>query len=150
MEPLRQWVCDHCRELIAKPGHGWLEWIDDEGGAHSFKIVHWGGDCYHHTGHLDMADAYLSDYLGADGMPKLLSFLDLGPYHDPEGKSVPGVKDLREFVELMRRLTIPYYEEARLHWAKAKAEGFFADANEVWIYMPKTLKALIEHYGEGD
>ena len=46
----------------------------------------------------------------------------------------------------MRRLTIPYYEEARLYWSRAEADGFFDGANEVWLYMPHNLEALIERY----
>jgi len=29
----------------------------------------------------------------------------------------------------------------------ADADGFFSDANEHWIYLPDTLKRLIEQYG---
>ena len=46
----------------------------------------------------------------------------------------------------MRRMTVPYYEEARIYWDEAEADGFFADGNEYWIYQPITLKELIERY----
>ncbi len=89
----------------------------------------------------------LDNFTGPAGIAMLLSFLDLGPLHDPDGENVPRLEDLREFAELMRRLVVPYYEEARLYWAVAETDGFFDGANEVWVYLPDTLKTLIEEYG---
>ena len=51
-------------------------------------------------------------------------------------------------MELVRRLTIPHYEEARLYWDKAKQNGFFEGANEIWVYLPNNLRDLIQEYGE--
>lgn len=56
------------------------------------------------------------------------------------------VRDVREFVEFARRLTIPHYEEARKYWSSANSDGFFYGGNEIWIYLPQTLKSLIERY----
>lgn len=119
-----------------------------------FKIVHYasslpyrpGGDCYHYTDENGRADNHLEYFLGDDGMPNLLRFLDLGPYHNRDFTG-PWVKDMREFVEFMRRLTIPYYEEARLYWREALADGFFDGANEIWMYLPDTLKKIVDTYG---
>ena len=156
LKPLSQWMCDYCGQLIAEPEEGYLEWLDD-GKVHDFKIVHHaphspsrpkGGDCYHHTENPHRQDLSLDNYAGDNALPSLISFLDVGPYHDPDAKHSPRVADMREFSELMRRLTIPYYEEARLYWSEAEADGFFAGANEIWIYMPENLKDLIEQYGE--
>ena len=80
-------------------------------------------------------------------MGHLLSFLDEGPIHDPE-YSGPRAKDIREFVDIVRRLTIPYYEEARLYWRRAQADGFFSGCGHVAIYQPDTLKLLIDTYGD--
>ncbi len=76
----------------------------------SVKIVHHSpasprrpeGNCYHHTKRPGRSDNKLDFYVGRDGIPKLLSFLDLGPYHDPEGQHIPLVSDMGEFAELMR------------------------------------------------
>ena len=105
------------------------------------------GNCYHHTKNLRRQDTHLQDFIGQNGMLRLLSFLDLGPYHDPEGQHISRVSDMREFTELMRRLTIPYYEEARRYWSKAEENNYFDGMNEVGIYMPDTLKGIIEQYG---
>jgi hypothetical protein len=80
-------------------------------------------------------------------MVHLLSFLDVGEYHDPDYNG-PRVADMREFVEFTRRLTNPYYEEARTYWSQANADEVFADANEIWIYLPRTLKEIVRRYGK--
>jgi len=78
----------------------------------------------------------------------LLRFLDVGLRFDHEYKG-PTMQDLREYTELMRRSTIPFYEETRLCFARAEAEGDFAGANSDHIYSPNHLESLIEEY-EGE
>jgi hypothetical protein len=158
--PLKQWKCDYCGEVISDPKDGFLEWLerpgDDSKRARKFKIVHHApksprqpnGDCYHYTNHPERADMHLDSFVAPDSMGYLLSFLDIGPMHDPEGKLVPRVENLREFTELMRRLTIPYYEEARLYWHSAEIDGLFEGASELYIYSPKTLRRIVESYGK--
>jgi hypothetical protein len=46
----------------------------------------------------------------------------------------------------MRRLFVPYYEEARRYWDQAKADDYFDDPNEVWLYLPATSQAIIVRY----
>lgn len=155
LRPLEQWICDQCDQIIESPKSGWIEWVNSgDYKAGGFKIVHHAssspyhpkGDCYHYTHATGRADSHLEEFLGDDGIPNLLRFLDLGPYHD-RNYSGPWVRDIREFVELMRRLTIPYYEEARLYWREALGDGFFDGANEIWIYLPDTLKEIVDTYG---
>ena len=42
LEPLRQWICDHCRRRIERPSDGWVEWLSDPDGSRSrgFRLVH--------------------------------------------------------------------------------------------------------------
>ena len=126
LEPLKQWICDSCSQVIESPEQGWLEWLwdqDDDRKAHGFKIVHHAmysprkstRGCYHYDDSVRRADDYLNGYVGKDNLPALLAFLDPGEviastYHGPD------LKDMREFVEIIRRLHVPYYEEARLYW----------------------------------
>lgn len=79
-------------------------------------------------------------------MAELLQFIDIGAYHELDFAG-PHVNDLREWSELARRLTIPYYEQARLFWEQAQSDGYFQDANEILIYTEEFLKELIEKYG---
>lgn len=164
LQPLQQWICDTCGELISEPGHGYVEWLrggaDYVRDAHEFRIVHHaphspsfskGHDCYRHTNEPGRCDLPLENFVGHKGMVMLLRFLDVGPYHNFEYEG-PSVADgaMRDFVQTMRRLHLPYYEEARLYWAEALSDGFFDGANEVWIYLPDTLKDLIERYSDGE
>lgn len=158
LEPLHQWICDECEELIAEPRHGYLEWLaveEDRFKAHGFRIVHHSprsprrpdGNCYRYKSHRGRRDMSLDTYIGSNGVPGLLMLLDPGPRHLPEFTG-PGVRDVREWVELFRRLHIPYYEEARLYWDRAEKDGYFDGANELCMYLPDNLKQLIERYGK--
>jgi hypothetical protein len=156
LEPLQQFICDTCHEIIQSPKEGWLEWIHDgkPRQAHSFRICHHktaslleGSEgCYRHGGKSGRSDSHL-DYVLDNRMAQVLSFVDPGPYHEPSF-SGPGVSDLREWVELVRRLSIPFYEEARLYFSEAEAEGDFQDANEILIYSEVFLRQLIKNYAE--
>lgn len=77
----------------------------------------------------------------------VLSMIDPGVYHSPTYRG-PEVSDIREWVEIFRRLFVPYYEEARLYWQQALAENYFDSFNEVYIYQPETLRRLIERFEE--
>lgn len=159
MQPLKEFVCDFCGGMINSPEEGYLEWIEPLGEplhlAREFKVVHQshfsplkksGRDCYHHTNQRGRADLQLSEFVGQAGMSRLLNFLDAGPMFIPDYKA-SRIKNMREFVELLRRLTIPYYEEARLHWVVAETDGFFQGVSSVKAYFPSTLQLLIYRYG---
>jgi hypothetical protein len=156
LAPLRQWICDHCGEIIPSPEAGMIEWLAGPDNKRSgFRIVHQSanspqkadGPCgYAQTP--GKADLSLAVLVGEVGMPLLLSFLDVGSSR--EGCSGPWVEDAREFVELTRRLTIPHYEQARTLWRLAKADGYFNDMSELEAYAPNTLEALVKKYEASD
>ena len=164
LKSLKQFYCDTCGEIINSPKEGWIEWIsnyDEEtrsNKTHSFRIVHHythspiatdtNQGCYQHIGEIGRHDSHLHHFLNEDCiMANVLKFLDIGPYHDPDYKET-NLPDIREYVELVRRLTIPHYEEARHYWAEAVEGGFFHGANEGRIYNVKNLKQLIAIYGD--
>lgn len=129
-----------------------MEWVFDREtkNAHSFRLCHHksysplegGKGCYQSDGLPGMHLHHVLD----NRMPFLLHFLDLGDFHQPDFKG-PRVADVREWVEFTRRLTIPYYEEARLYWNKAIDAGYFDGANEIKIYTEDFLKGLIDEFG---
>lgn len=166
LKPLQQWICDACGEVIESPEQGWIEWLTDTTELnsknqfyhHGFKIVHHAaysprkphGTCYHydHTPpHELKADTYLTEFLGYSGIINLLFLIEAGPYREKHYKG-PHIKDFREWTELVRRLTIPHYEEARFYMKRADSDGFFEGASEIWIYLPKTLRQVIKRYGD--
>lgn len=152
--PLKQWICDTCGEIIELPEHGWLEWRqDDNHKAFDFRIVHHvdysphklgGGDCYR----FKSLSSHLDRYVGEDGLPRLLCLLDEGVHIGPDSAchSDPQVKDIREWMELFRRLQVPHYEEARQYFNEADEESHF-DGEVGTIFRPTELKWIIEKYG---
>lgn len=165
LQPLEQFYCDTCDQLIQAPEQGMVEWIESmDEPAHSFRIVHHieyspkadseiprsekprPQGCYKHQNTVKNKDIGLDKFLGKDGLVKLIHFIDVGPYHVPKYDGVQ-FEDGREFAELFRRLQLPYYEEARKYWDRAKQDGFFEGANEMWIYQPEVLEEIIDVYG---
>jgi hypothetical protein len=144
MEPLRQWICDTCHEPVG-PDDGWLEWLEPETGAYDFRITHHERKCQKHAYHDDVGDMHLSTFLNAQGLQALLSMLDVGPLLDPDRTRTPATSDIPSLVEVIRRLHIPFYEEARLYFNAARQDGHFMD-NEVIIFFPKTCRRIIERY----
>ena len=160
LRPLEQWVCDECGEIIQEPKHGYVEWLSGFAtgeGPHGFRIVHHAprspqqphGNCYRYSRSPGRQDLPVTDFLGESGIPLILSLIDVGRYHDPDRKARPA-KDAREWADLYRRLHLPYFEEARRHWDRASRDGYFAEANELWVYMPNNMRARIEHYERED
>lgn len=157
LKPLKQFICDTCGQVIEKPEDGWFEWIqvDHTQPRHSFRIVHHKSasprkhleeGCYQHGNARGRSDDHLHNILEHE-LIHLLYFLDVGPHHDPDAKD-PGVQNMREFLEIFRRLTIPYYEEARQYASIAKKDGYFEQANELMVYTEDFLRGLIEKYGD--
>ncbi len=159
LKPLTQFICDHCGGVINKPEEGWFEWISEasEQGriTYGYKIVHHalysprreqGGNCYYYDHNPKSGSTHLHHLL-EPGLVRLLRYLDPGAYIEPDYNG-PGIKDMREYVEILRRVMIPYYEEARLYWNEAEADGDFQGANEISLYTPDRLKRIIETYGK--
>jgi hypothetical protein len=98
---------------------------------------------------------HLNDVLGAkgeQGLSFLLALIDPGPYRDISYQG-PKIRDIREWVELTRRLMLPYYEdyeEARIYMDRADTDGFFDGYPARLIYFPETLQLVIVKYSSAD
>lgn len=140
LKPMEQFICDECGEVIEKIEDGWLEWIDVlNKPIYGFRIVHVsgrsprfmnGGNCYYPEG-CEVSDMHLNEFIGFDGLAYLLSFFDR------------NLRDPKEVVEIVRRLHISHYEEARQYFKKAINDGFIdsRDNNQ------NDLKRVIKEYG---
>lgn len=143
LEPLDQWFCDSCGEVIETADDGWLEWyhkIDDYFNDKGFRIVHHGGSCMYDTDVMfrqgkSTSDAHLNSFVDADGLVNLLSMV--------QDKSVENEAEL---LEIIRRLHIPYYEEARKLHTEAELDGIFDGENELTRYLTRTSKEIINKY----
>ena len=160
LKPLTQFICDSCNEIIEKPEHGWIEWLVtgariEDWECHSFRIVHhksrspypgWNG-CYNYTpatyGKADMHLNHLTEQ--QEMLIELVSII--GTTCKPTFQDIK-VAHKGEYLQFVRRLTLPYYEEARLYLNKAIANGYFEEERMAGPYHPNTLKELVKMYTE--
>lgn len=144
--PLSQWKCDACGQIIDRPESGWVEWLAGPTHgtkAHAFRIVHNSSRCqYPSTGRVN--DIHLVHLLGPDGLATLLTLLAPG---GQTGNRELGVASLDEWGELVRRLHIPHYEEARQYWADAEADDVFTRSAKYAPYSQATLLGILSRYG---
>jgi hypothetical protein len=156
LKPLTQFYCDKCGVLIEDLDNASLEWLSYEHPIHNrhfykeFRICHNEIRCMKHAKTSKGEGGRLSDYLDEHGYIQLLDRLDRGQEVDPEYHGL-AIEDFREYVLLIKRLTIPHYEEARHYWQEALEDGFFDSISKHKYFFQETLTALIRKYsGEAD
>ena len=136
----RTWICDSCEKPIIDPEHGWVEWLGNQGTiGRGLRLVHKqsdsprapDGQCRYDDDscHNDFG---LSDLLGPDGLMQLLEFL------------ADGTIIKEEVLEMIKRLHIPGYEHARLHFDAAIAEGVFEPNTASGYYSQEQINAVLE------
>ncbi len=145
LQPLKQWICDSCGELIMKLEDGWWEYLHDTKTdlISGFRIVHHRKSCMYDEEALRRKNTIVGD-MSLDHMVKsgafghMLHWLELS-----ETKKLNEHFEITEFTEIMRRLYLPYWEEARLHWEHAYKEGFHDKCG----FSENDLLHIIEEYG---
>lgn len=137
--------CDVCGQPINDVKDGYVIWnTTDQLKSHGFKIIH-KVKC-DLKGHI--ASSALEDFLGPDGLTYLLSKLSFGPLKKSiDQPSYSTVESLDEFIDLIRRLQIPNYEEARRYFSNPEVIQDHSDSNEVSPYMQSELTAIAKTYG---
>jgi hypothetical protein len=115
-------------------------WRHDDDNRHcDFKIIHQ-RKCDRKDYGSSLA---VEDFLGPKGLTIFLSFLSVGPIKQNLGQSSRNrIRDMDEFVDLVRRFQIPYYEEARRRFSDSEILERMSDANEVYPYQPQVLQNL--------
>lgn len=142
LEPLQQWICDISGKTIEKPEDGIIVWRKTtEHLDADHRIVHRD----HDPGDGDFAShEELTNYLGPEGLIRMTACLTVGPIqlaqHQPERNSIG---DLAAYVDLIRRLHVPYYEEARRRFGDPDIAEQFADSSEIAPYFPERLKEML-------
>ena len=139
--PLKQWICDACGETILNAEDGWLEWYLDRNTSYEagFRIVHASRlSCRYNERQLEQQnrsplDLPFSTLIWPDGLGALLYLMEHTNFANH-----------KEFVDIVRRLHVPYYEEARQYWQQAEKDKLF-DGSE---YTMKALLNIINRYGE--
>lgn len=146
LKPLEQWYCDTCGKVIEDVKDGWLEWYYDYDGDmvlrsnKGYRIVHHDKRCMYnsskmHNAGKGVSDMHLEDFTGPNGLANLLSDIEL-----------ERCEDNKEIIEIIKRLHLPYYEEARKYHDKAEMSGFFDGENEVTRSLLETSVTVIDRY----
>jgi len=145
-KPLTKWYCDVCGQQIDDVERGYVIWkTTNESKWHGFKIIHQ-TKCDPDDYNMSLA---LHDFLGESGLTILLSQLSIGPIKKRKGqKPRCRIADMDEFVDFVRRVQTPFYEEARRYFSNHDLLEKYSDANEVFPYLPEQLEEIIKHYGE--
>lgn len=141
------WKCDECGQSV-DTRNGFVEWRMREGQSRGdcLRLVHGpdssGGDqitsCTYDEGEDDVVSAgdHVVEFLGHDGLMRLLGLI------------TDGMCEQGEVVEMIKRLHIPRYEQARLYFDAAKQDGRDRDLNMPYgSYSQAMLTDIITHYG---
>lgn len=145
LQPLQQWICDACGQVIGSPHLGWVEWVSGSTRgtkAHGFRVVHNSNRCQYPSSPR-VRDMHLERAIGPDGLVALLALL--APCRR-SGILSDGVTSVEEWAMLVRRLHVPYFEEARQYWAHAEADGLLKDIAEASVFSQATLAVIIGRY----
>jgi hypothetical protein len=152
LTPLEQWFCDTCGKTINSPKDGWIEWLVADSypfnSSYGYKIVHHRQECFNYPDWKEYDKGIseeslpLSVFIGLQGYYELLCRIDIGEHIRKEYER-PRAKDLREYLEIMKRLTIPYYEEARILIKRALSEDFISPND---LLNVDTYRKIVEHY----
>lgn len=123
LKPLEQWCCDSCGGIIDGPVEGRVEWHTTyrTHKTSGCRIVHVSRECACDAaeqaalGRTAIAIS-LDSVVGHRGLAYLLKRIG-----EVVGLGWTETADGPAFVEMVRRVQLPYYEEARLFWAVALA-----------------------------
>lgn len=137
------WRCDTCGETIDSAEHGWVEWkAVDTGGqfrkvgfrlVHSFPNGRGDGGCMYNDRHFasneSLSDLPLDSFLGPDGLMQLLEYTSDNP------------ASADELLEMIKRLHIPGYEQARRHFEAAIRNGVFERNTKPGFHYQSDIEA---------
>ena len=142
-----KFICDSCNTEISTVEEGWVEWINlgmsqpgrDLRLVHNFNCGPRSGGCtfnqkveFNKDGGT-VADMPLSALTGPDGLITLLSFI-----YD---EKLPT----NEVLELIKRIHIPGYEFARLHFKEAIRNNVFEPDTAENYYSQSNINATLRY-----
>lgn len=137
------WYCDVCGQKIQNSNDGYVIW-KTQPNAHGFKIIHQ-GKCDLQGNYI--ASAALDDFLGANGLAYLLTKLSYGVIAKNLGATPHcDITDFDEYVDFIRRVQTPSYEEARRRFSNPNLISDYSDANELLPYTQSELERIIKTY----
>lgn len=145
------WICDTCGQRITSEEDGWVEWLNREKAqsqysSHSLQLVHTRASSPKKTAHgcqhdedywfknerATVGDLPLSSFLGPDGLMQLLEFASDGHF------------ELDSVIEMIKRLHVPGYEIARLHFDAAISDGAFDPNTKPMFYWQSDISSTLD------
>ncbi len=151
-EPFKEYICDVCGKTITVD-EAMLQWLQKKSADSTLETL----VDIHICCNRKPCDSYferreikeelheqwdhLNSFAGTEHLDKILTF--------PCNRIIPYEKR-KDFLSIMRRLTLPYYEEARQYFYRAEFDGFserirlYEEGHDSW--NQQTLKAIIEEY----
>jgi hypothetical protein len=136
------WRCSSCGELITRVQDGWVEWLagEDARGAErlrGLRLVHKMPECQYDE-HQEFRNDQsiveglpLERFVGPDGLMLLLSFLASGDFPRDE------------VLELIKRVQIPYYEQASRSTHEALELGVLIPAIGQGYYLQSEMRLVL-------
>lgn len=148
------WRCDVCGEDVdADPdgNEGYVVWAGArEPGAGEIRIIH--------KVRCDISTRLthslpLTDFLGPDGLAKLLSMIAWGPVHEDEDdvpeRPLQRRLPLNTWADFVRRVQIPGYEEVRPDYLNGTYRRHAPDASESYPYLQSSIASFIRDREQG-
>ncbi|TGE38612.1 hypothetical protein E4K67_11895 [Desulfosporosinus fructosivorans] len=145
MNATKFWICDNCRKKIKDINEGWVEWLElkNENGLYNsyqgIRIVHsarcnYNQDLVYKKFSAIVGDMDLQSFSGADGLMDLLLFVSEGYFDNKE-----------ELLEIIKRIHIPGYEEARSSFEEAIEEGVFEPNTKPGYYTQSNISSVLNY-----
>jgi hypothetical protein len=143
------WRCATCGQLITRIEDGWVEWLageDEDGNAllRGLRLVHWitASPRPDHACQYDQRHEFKNSRSVVEGLP-------LGSFVGPDGLMLllsliaPGELPINEVLELIKRVQIPGYEQARELFDDAIAQGVLKPSIGEGYYLQSEIEALL-------
>lgn len=141
--PLTIWYCDGCGKAIREMEQGVVGWrTNADLKYYRFLVLH-KIDCLTASG----SDRWreLQAFPGIDGLSYVLGWLSQGPINQNLGREMYcSLVDLDEYADLMRRLYIPHYEEARRHFNDSRVREYHQNSDEFTPYTVEQFMRLFD------
>lgn len=144
--PVTQWRCDECGEVVSAED-GYVIWNRFNAPDFQFRVIHH-VKCDNNAFPSSLA---LSSLLGPDGLAKLTSWLSYGPPNSqpglPSRQECAGdypIPPLDAWVDLMRRLHLPRYEESRPLYFRPWVWDHFSGTSESYPYLQDSIAGLLD------
>ena len=150
---LGSWNCDNCGQIIECAKDGWLEWLscdstkNIEQKSFGLRLVHdkpssprnntengcqYNGQIEHQNHNAGVMDISLEECLGNEGLLNLLEMIDK--------KELP----IEEVSEMIKRLHVSNYEQARGSFELAIHQGLFEPNDKPGIYTQRQIDIVAQ------